>query len=283
MNTSQPDRTYLYEINAQEFASSDNTQTPQQLKAQAGIEPTHVVFRVDQNAPGEQLDDATPISLSGSQVERFYAIPREDAQERPHFKFNVDGQRYESLRPDVTGADIKLMAGVPANALLFQEGRTSADQRIEDSTHVNLARPGTESFYTSLPANNGSVDAPVRGPLDTQFAALQQIYPNAELTHQPDGTAWVRVPGIPLTPAWTEPQATVKFVVPNGYPASPLDCFWVEPPLTLRNGASPANTGHNALFPQDLWFSYHVQGWSPTENSLLTYVGVIRQRLNAGN
>lgn len=283
MTTIQPDRTYLYEINAQEFASSDDTQTPQQLKAQAGIDPTHVVFRVDGNAPGEQLDDTTPISLSGPQVERFYAIPREDAQERPHFKFNVDGQRYESVRPDVTGADIKRMAGIPENALLFQEGRAGADQRIEDGTRVNLARPGTESFYTSLPANNGSVSAPPRGPLDAQFAALQQAYPDAELTHQPDGTAWVKVPGVPLTPAWAETHVTVKFVVPNGYPASPLDCFWAERPLTLRSGAAPANSGQNVPFPNDLWFSYHLQGWSPTANSLLTYVGVIRQRLNAGN
>ena len=91
------------------------------------------------------------------------------------------------------------------------------------------------------------------------------------------------MPGVPLTPAWAEAHVTVKFVVPNGYPASPLDCFWAERPLTLRSGAAPANSGQNAPFPNDLWFSYHLQGWSPTDNSLLTYVGVIRQRLNAGN
>lgn len=283
MKTNQPDRTYLYEINAQEFASSDDTQTPQQLKAQAGIDPTHVVFRVDNYAPGEQLDDATRINLSGKQVERFYAIPREDAQERPHFKLNVDGQRYESVRPDVTGADIKRIAGIPANALLFQEVRTGSDQRIEDGTRVNLARPGTESFYTSLPANNGSGAASPRSPLDAQFAALQQTYPEAELTRQPDGTAWIRVPGVPLTPAWAESQVTVKFVVPNGYPAAPLDCFWAERPLTLLTGAAPANSGQSVPFANDLWFSYHLQDWSPAENSFLTYVGVIRQRLNAGN
>lgn len=280
MHTAPPDRTYLYEINAQEFASSDETQTPAQLKAQAGIDPTFVIFRVEGDAPGEVLDDGTTIHLAARQVERFYAIPREDARERPHFRLNVDGNRYESVRPDVTGAAIKRIAGAGADALLFQEGRQGPDVRVDDSTQVNLARPGTETFYTSLPANNGS--AGVRSVLEAQLEALQRAHPGAEVHPQPDGSAWVTVPGLPLSSAWNESAATVKFVAPLGFPAAQPDSFWAEQPLTLRSGAAPANTGQCAPFPADLWFSYHLQSWTPPDQTLLTYVGVIRQRLNAG-
>ena len=123
----------------------------------------------------------------------------------------------------------------------------------------------------------------VANVLNAQFARLQASYSGASLEPQGDGTAWVTIPGLVTSPAWNQERATVRFVVPVGYPAAAPDCFWVEHPFTLKSGAPPLNTGAQPPFPGLLWFSYHVQSWAPPNITLLTYVGVIRQRLNAGN
>ena len=83
---------------------------------------------------------------------------------------------------------------------------------------------------------------------------------------------------------WNITQATLRFIIPNGYPVSPPDCFWVEPNLTV-NGAKPKSSEYNNAIPEANinchWFSWHIeQGrWSPNRDNLLTWLQSCRGRL----
>lgn len=73
------------------------------------------------------------------------------------FKISVDGRMLESTEPQLTGLQIKTLAGVDASFGLFLEGRgQGSDRPIGDGEIVDLEKHGKESFYTAPPANYGS-------------------------------------------------------------------------------------------------------------------------------
>ena len=117
--------------------------------------------------------------------------------------------------------------------------------------------------------------------LEQQFADLQLRYPNATLERRPDGTAVIKLPEFSLPGGWSKPTATVAFVAPAGYPYAKPDCFWADVDLRLSSGGVPANSGtNNVLAEPMLWFSFHTSAWNPNKDSLMTYVNVIKARLN---
>ena len=101
-----------------------------------------------------------------------------------------------------------------------------------------------------------------------------------------NGGVLVRVPGVRIE-GWNRPEVDVLFLAPPGYPAARPDCFWVEPSgLRLANGATPQSSNDANPIPGDdkpgrstTWFSWHVQSWNPSRDSLKTYFGVILNRL----
>jgi len=120
-------------------------------------------------------------------------------------------------------------------------------------------------------------------PIEEQFAILNEEYPAAVLTPLMDGSFTVTIPGVHLPVGWSASVSTVRFVIPVGYPASRPDCFWADNELRLASGATPQNSGANPLPHHSgplLWFSWHVQSWSPNSDTLTTYMNVIRRRFN---
>lgn len=121
-------------------------------------------------------------------------------------------------------------------------------------------------------------------PVEAQFEALRQIYPGADRQPLSDGSSVVTVPAVTVPEGWTAREATVRFVVPVGYPMARPDCFWAEETLMLTGARVPQNTGANAIpggapTPQR-WYSWHVTHWSPNSDTLTTYVNVIRKRFS---
>jgi hypothetical protein len=120
------------------------------------------------------------------------------------------------------------------------------------------------------------------GPLEAQFARLREEYPKAAATPLPDGTTLISVPDVPLPSGWTSDRTNIAFVVPVGYPAARLDCFFADPMLRLAGGGLPMNAAPNViphLNEPRLWFSWHLSTWNPLRDTLKTYVDVIRHRL----
>lgn len=119
-------------------------------------------------------------------------------------------------------------------------------------------------------------------PLEQQFQLLFASQMQATLEGLPDGSHLITVPSIDLPTGWSKNQVSVKFIAPVGYPLARPDCFWTDADLKLANGAQPQNTGPNAIphvSTPHLWFSWHVSSWNPNNDNLLTYLYVIKRRL----
>jgi len=114
-----------------------------------------------------------------------------------------------------------------------------------------------------------------------QLAQLTASIPAATWKLVGDGSHLITISDVDLPEGWNTSKTTVRFIAPVGYPVSRPDCFWADPNLRLKSGAVPANTGQNNLpdgsSPQ-LWFSWHVQRWSPNHDTLLTYFRAIKTR-----
>lgn len=122
--------------------------------------------------------------------------------------------------------------------------------------------------------------------LERQFEALKALYPEATSTPLANGAHLIRLPNLPLPHGWDRTDVTVYFVTPPGYPAAQPDCFWTEQRLRLANIVEPPqNSNETNTIPDaaavavGTWFSWHLQGWNPNQDSLVTYAKVIRQRL----
>ena len=121
--------------------------------------------------------------------------------------------------------------------------------------------------------------------LANQLKVLQVSNPGARATPLPSGAQLIEIPGVKFPEGWNRQEDTVFFLAPPGYPAARPDCFWVgQCGLRLANGGIAANTNDAnpipEVGPKGTWFSWHLQNWDPSNDSLLTYFNVIRQRLN---
>jgi hypothetical protein len=119
--------------------------------------------------------------------------------------------------------------------------------------------------------------------LDRQLEELRQVYPTgAEATTLPSGAVLIELKSVALPQGWSKPTTSIRFVVPVGYPFAAPDCFWADNDLRIAPTAQPQATNFQAI-PEvnapGLWFSWHVQGWNPNRNNLVTYAKVIEQRL----
>jgi hypothetical protein len=126
-------------------------------------------------------------------------------------------------------------------------------------------------------------------PLEQQVQELNQQFPGAAVIPQPSGAQLVELRKYRLPAGWNRKVVTIIFLAPPGYPAAQPDCFWVEPeepgPIRLANGATPQGTNDSnpipGVGPRGTWFSWHLQSWDPNRDTLLRYVGVIKNRLSS--
>lgn len=123
-------------------------------------------------------------------------------------------------------------------------------------------------------------------PIAEQLAKLKQSHPATVGTALPSGAYFIEVPDFKLPAGWSRDKVTVCFLAPPGYPAAQPDCFWVDPPfLRLVDGQTlPQASNEQNPIPEvgnrGTWFSWHVQSWNPNQDSLLTYLKVIKQRFD---
>jgi hypothetical protein len=115
--------------------------------------------------------------------------------------------------------------------------------------------------------------------LTRQMAQLQRRYQDARFEIAPDGQRVLVVPDVPTSALWTTPTATIRVLIPAGYPHVTLDCFYTEAALRLASGAEPGNSSLQAVFGNEYrWFSWHVPSWDPIAGTLDRYVRVCEAR-----
>lgn len=123
--------------------------------------------------------------------------------------------------------------------------------------------------------------------LARHLETLQQRFPEANADMLPDQSTLVRVPHVALPPGWSRTETAVWFIAPPMYPVAPPDCFWADLGLRLADGGIPMNVNESNPVPHvsepRLWFSWHVQNWSPISSTLSTFMRVVEDRFRRAN
>ena len=127
--------------------------------------------------------------------------------------------------------------------------------------------------------------------IDIQFKDLAELchslsYDEPNKTVLPNGGILIEITGVNVK-GWNRQTVKILFLVPPGYPAGQPDCFWVEPgEFRLADGGTPKSSSDGNKIPNDVnpnrsttWFSWHVQSWNPSRDTLITYFKVILDRL----
>lgn len=119
--------------------------------------------------------------------------------------------------------------------------------------------------------------------LDEQVDEIKKIFSDVSVQTFGDGTSHIFIPSLKLPAGWNQVETSVSFLVPVGYPMAKPDCFWTDINLRLANGATPQNTGINPMpnvAEQKLWFSWHLEKWNPSTDTLMTFLRVIQNRFS---
>ncbi len=94
-----------------------------------------------------------------------------------------------------------------------------------------------------------------------------------------------------VVPEGLTPRATTLLLrLPAGFPDSPPDMFWCDPPLRLSNGSYPRAAENMEPYLNRIWqrFSRHLASgsWRPGQDNLRTWLAIVRRALQdaaAGN
>jgi hypothetical protein len=124
--------------------------------------------------------------------------------------------------------------------------------------------------------------------VEQQLALLREQHNDVFATLLPSGAHLITVPNVKLPTGWNRQATAVLFLTPPGYPSAQPDCFWVEPgQFRLANEGTPQGSNDSNPIPelvpprQFTWFSWHLQGWNPNRDSLITFVNVIMKRFES--
>jgi hypothetical protein len=201
------------------------------------------------------------------------------------FRIRVDLATYVVEQPLITGREILAVAGKmpPERYILRQRlrGHQSRDINLDD--RVDLTEPGVERFVT-LPRDQTD------GILRRQFAlgeedaaALDSLSLDWE-TVDDGGGSWVLQHGCPVPTGFRQASVSIAVRLETGYPRTPLDMAYYDPPLSLASGrAIPASEAMQMIDgrPWQRWSRHYspANPWRPGVDSVATHLVLARDWL----
>ena len=202
--------------------------------------------------------------------------PLEENPYLPHgIRVHMNGQKISEEEAfhyaKVHASDLRALdpEAKPGDAV-YADLEALPEEVIPDS--VRLIIQPNDKFGTSPSGNVGGTNL-----LKDHLEEVQASHPGAYLAGD-DGPRYLVVPGFQLPEAWGRKVVTLLFLIPNGYPQTAPDMFWVAPEVQLANGADPDRAGHRELHLGRQWqrFSWHYQdpntAWRPTSSGLLSHL-----------
>jgi E2/UBC family protein E len=101
-----------------------------------------------------------------------------------------------------------------------------------------------------------------------------------QLHQESNGWLFIVIESYLLPKGYSQELTPLLIKVPPNYPLGGLDMFWMHPQLLLSNGSAPANTCIEQHLGQSwLRFSWHPHKWSPSSDSIASYLKFIDRRL----
>lgn len=128
----------------------DRTPTGAQVAAAAGFAPIQqaTVLHI---LPSGSFEDIRPDELvSLDTANQRFIVTESDAS----YRFIIDGKRFDWPAHHISGAIIRQLGDIPANHVIYFDQQDRPDQVVEDSTVLDLANAGIESFHSRHSTND---------------------------------------------------------------------------------------------------------------------------------
>ena len=183
----------------------------------------------------------------------------------------------------MTAREIKDMAGAPIHHMLIllvgEPGRT-AGADYEPKADADVIRLALGMRFRTVNAATFGSQAAMRVPplLQDHIAELESR--GFEVEVAVDNAIYVVIKNYPIPGGiWNRTSSDLLIMAYDTYPNAALDMFWLDPPIS-RKGGPPNGAGIETRNGRE-WqsFSWHIGGWDPAYDNLLTYLDVINDRL----
>jgi len=132
--------------------------------------------------------------------------------------------------------------------------------------------------------------------LQSELELVKKYYKNVEVNEESNREV-LQIIQYPLPAGWDKDFIDLRIIIPQGYPITPPDNFYVKPNLRTSAGNLPNNyqdDGTGQGMPSWSWFSFHMSDdsgqatWFPTNDpskgdNLVSYIRAINDRLKEAN
>lgn len=189
----------------------------------------------------------------------------------------VNMREYPVLKQSMTAKEIKDMAGAPAHHMLILVGGESNDEPQADADIIKLA-PGMR--FRAVNSATFGPQATMQAPplLQDHVRVLESRGFAVEVSVS--DAIYIVIKDYPIPEAiWDRSSSDLLVMAYDTYPNAPLDMFWLDPPVSRRNGQADGVGTETRNGREWQSFSWHIGGWDPAHDSLLTYLDVVNDRL----
>lgn len=195
------------------------------------------------------------------------------------FKFNgsaiSDNQMFKHAK--VTVAEIKALdQNLKQGDILVADLAGLADEVLHDNYRIILQK---KDQFIIVPCGNVGYEDPIA----KQYSEVKSHFPEASL--ETDGSnQYLVIPGFSI-PSHFEPNVvTFMMILPNGYPISAPDMYWVLPKVLVNGiqepeGASVYETYFGKTWQRFSWHYQDAQQWQVGVSDLLSHIRFCQSRL----
>jgi hypothetical protein len=203
------------------------------------------------------------------------------------YRIRVDKSYFEVATPKMTGRQILELAGKtpPERWMLNQKFRHGEIKPISLDDVVDFTAPGVERF-TTLPKDQteGLTATRKQFALPEEDAVALDVGRFNWETVQSGGT-WLLVHNFELPDCFTAGSTSVAISIPSGYPVSPLDMAYFNPPIQRRDTRPIPNTESSVTIDGINWqrWSRHYTSqnpWKAGEYNTVTHLHLVRTWLD---
>jgi hypothetical protein len=191
------------------------------------------------------------------------------------YRYRVNKQHFETQSPEITGRQILERAGLlPVEQYRLRlKQRHGAPTEIGLNEEVDLRKPGVER----LVAQKKEVQDGLENRRQFILPADDMAFLDSLGLHwdaiADGGNFWVIIYGVPLPAGFKQPATDVAIQIMPGYPTSPLDMAYFQPPVLRQDGRPIACADAVQNLDGRAWqrWSRHRIGataWVPGEDNL---------------
>ncbi|MCY3673669.1 MAG: multiubiquitin domain-containing protein [Paracoccaceae bacterium] len=195
------------------------------------------------------------------------------------YKIRIDREKFVVKETIISGKDIlALVNKIPEEWALNQKFGGGKRKRIDKNEFIDLSSPGTERFETVLrQAQQGDIDHFDILAEDKEY--LNANHPKWEICSEGHGKYGLIIEGFTVPFGFNSSNTRLMVLIPVGYPATPLDMFYVDPPLSKTNGQIPGCLATEAHFGTS-WqrWSRHYD-WKVGEHSIISHLEYVVSEL----